>query len=179
MKYLKLLLPFLFLAIAGCSKDSEDEPESWTIHDYSPAEVNIEILDEDGNNLFSYKYHGSLDPDNIANQITYTYKGETKPLYVYNPNEVQDESVYINSRYYYPRFFGVYVTYHGSLGFPCIRFGEFDGAEDQSESVIINWPDGTHNEIEFTSEACNAWTTMKTRVDGDRWYPSSYVSFVK
>lgn len=168
--------------MVGCSKDSEDEPDNnQPIIDYYPIEVTILILDEDANNLFSYKYHGSLDPDNVADVITYTYKGETKPLYVKDPYKFSDDLSESGSRYYFPHFYGVYVNYNGasSIGYPYIRFGEFDGCEDHNESVIINWPDGTCNNIEFTSEAFNAYSTIQTRIDNGRWYKTSYVTFVK
>lgn len=178
---MKFLLPITFFALAACSDDKEDEPEIAST-DYYPAEVQITVVDSGGNNLFSYKYHGSLDRDNLASTITYTYKGETKPLQIKNVNGAPYEPTTKASRAYFPRFYGVYVDYYvgtNALGLPAIRFGEFDGVEDHNESVIINWPDGTHNKIEFTSEALNAMPSMMTRVDDGKWYNTYRVEFVK
>ena len=77
-----------------------------------------------------------------------------------------------------PTFYGVYVDYY-SVEYPRIRFGEFDGTENHNETFTINWPDGTHNKIEFTSEARNAIESMKVRVDDGEWENTTKVTFVK
>ncbi len=58
-------------------------------------------------------------------------------------------------------------------------FGEFDGSENQHEKVIINWPDGTSNTVEFKSEALRSLTTTEISVDGSPWQKMFEVTFVK
>ena len=80
---------------------------------------------------------------------------------------------YFKSRAVEANYYGLYVFYLNPADFPDalprIRFGEFDGTENHNETFTINWPDGTHNKIEFTSEARNAIESMKVRVDDGEW----------
>lgn len=178
------LFTFLLLSLAllGCSDD-----ENLWIEDVSPYEVLIDIQDADGNNLFSDDYHGIIHLDDLTPDITYTYKGETKPVYSFHHT---DDVSTQESRSYYAHFYGVYVTYVAFADVqPRIFFGEFDGSEDQNDSVILNWPDGTHSTIEFTAKAVkfkapdhSTKHSSKVRVDDGPWQEGGripVVTFVK
>lgn len=183
---LSLLVGF---AVAGCSNEeprqeggAEQEPEpipGTEITDYYPAQVVIDIRDANGNALFSKDYHGIIDKNNLSESISYTYKGETKPLL----ETGYKNDYFAKSRYVMTTIYGVYVYYSNPADFPDampkILFGEFDGTEDHHETVAINWPDGSSNTIEFTSEARNAIPSMKVRVDGGKWVNTTNVTFVK
>jgi len=173
MKIIKLILFILLPALASCSND--DEPNGGWVGDVIPAKVTIEVEDTDGNNLYSVAYQGILDRENLSTTVSYTYDGETLPLYELKR---PDEAKAPQSRYYMPHFYGVYVD-HYALEYPRIRFGEFDGVEDQHEKVTVNWPDGTHSTIEFTSKALDPLSSMKIRLDDGQWVNTTKVTIVK
>ncbi len=102
----KTLIPLLLgLILAGCSND---EPNELFETDYSPTEVTIYVQDTDGDDLFSDAYNGILDSENLPATVTYTYDGETKPL---SERRRPVEAKTPQSRYYMPRFYGVFVDY--------------------------------------------------------------------
>ena len=171
MKYIKITI-ILLPILAGCS--NEDDPLKGMDWDTIPAQVTIEVKDADGNLLFS---DGALDCDNLSTTISYIYDGKTLPMYDCKP-EYSDNGKSPKSRYFMPTFYGVYVDYY-SVEYPRIRFGEFDGTENHNETFTINWPDGTHNKIEFTSEARNPIGSMRIRVDDGDWENTIKVTFVK
>ncbi|MCM1316635.1 MAG: hypothetical protein NC241_00480 [Bacteroides sp.] len=193
MKHFKLIPIFLTLLFAiGCSNDEpkpqpnpeptpeptpEPNPDDGWVWDYNPAQVMVEVNDADGNHLFSDNYHGMLDCENLSTAISYTYNGETKPLYDKKPESTL-EAKSPKSRYFMPTFYGLYVDYY-SVEYPRIRFGEFDGEESHDETFIINWPDGTHNKIDFTSEARKGYDSILVRVDDGEWRNTFKVTFVK
>ncbi len=159
---------------AGCESDKNELVDA----DPYPAQIAIEVVDVAGNDLFSDEYNGCVDKTNIGQSITYTYKGETYPLN-FDLNQKQPEIISDKVPALY-RFYGVYLL--ESWGEPVtgpLLFGEFDGEEDQHEKVIVNWPDGTHTTIEFMSEACNAISSMKIRLDGGEWMNTPRVTIVK
>ncbi len=170
MRHLKLVYLFFLFAIASCGKD-----DSNLIYDFAPAQVYIDIEDLDGNNLFSDEYHGILSRDNISTEISYTYKEETKPIFDGDYHELIHQSM---SRYYMPFFYGLYVIYHTvnvNWEYPVISFGEFDGAIDQNECFTINWPDGTHNIIEFVYDKKGT----RIRVDNGKWVKTKKIILIK
>ncbi len=174
MKHLKLISIFMFVILVGCSND---EPNELVLKDYRAAQVTIYVQDSDGNDLFlnADAYDGILDRENLPAMVSYTYDGETMQM---SERGRLDEAKAPQGRAYMPTFYGVYVDYY-AYEYPRIRFGEFDGAEDQHEKVIVNWPDGTHTTIEFMSEACNAVSSMKIRLDDGEWMKSTNVTIVK
>lgn len=156
----------------------DDPPvDSGSQTDWIPTEVAIDVRDADGNELFSDDYHGMLDCDNLSSMISYTYNGETKPLYDNKPESLF-EAKSPKSRYFMPTFYGLYVDYY-AYGYPCISFGEFDGTESHNEAFTINWPDGTNNKIEFAAEACKGYDSILVRVDDGDWENTIKVTFVK
>ena len=84
-------------------------------------------------------------------------------------------------------FIGVYVfEWYFDDKHPQICFGEFDGTEDHEESVILNWPDGTHSKIDLTATAVRLngpYHRMKTRIEDREWVETqggrTHVTFVK
>lgn len=187
MKYFKFISLILLAVIYGCSNDepkpqptpepTPDPDEGW-VWDYYLAEVDIVIEDVEGNNLFSPEYHGILDKENLSANVSYTYQNATKPLV-----EAGARDDYFKSRAVEANYYGLYVFYLDPADFPealpRIRFGEFDGTENHNETFTINWPDGTHNKIEFTSEARNPIGSMRIRVDDGDWENTIKVTFVK
>lgn len=173
MKYLKFIFPIVFISLLGCSTDREDEHNLILNSTPNYVEVAIDVVDADYNNLFSYKYSGSIDISDIENSLTYTYKGVTYPVYIFEPKSSNGTSYLPHSC--------LYIDYHVASynGIPRMRFGMFDGTKDWSESVIINWPDGTNNKIEFTSKADNSYSSMMTRIDEGEWCNTRYVTFIK
>ena len=171
MKQLKLIYLILFLVLVSCSNDDEQVLVDWDCAHYV---VFIDIQDADGNSLFSDDYNGIVSLDGITPEITYTYKGETKPV-----RYLKSEGGAIvshESRALYYDFYGVYVAkWYFMDKHPQVCFGEFDGTKDHNESVILNWPDGTHSKIELMATAVKLngpYHSMKTRIDDGEWVKS-------
>lgn len=125
-KILFTLLLFLgaMLVNTSCSSDDDDD----IIWDYYPITLNVEVVDESGNNL--------LDPsctENILSRpITLTHDGETTPIEMYEQKEATP-----NSRAYLARWYGAYII------------GEWD-AFSKDDSVKLNI-DGKEYELSFTN----------------------------
>ncbi|MEZ3576517.1 MAG: hypothetical protein K1W01_03375 [Muribaculaceae bacterium] len=125
-KILFTLLLFLgaMLVNTSCSSDDDDD----IIWDFYPITLNVEVVDESGNNL--------LDPscaENILSRpITLTHDGETTPIEMYEQKEATP-----NSRAYLARWYGAYII------------GEWD-AFSKDDSVKLNI-DGKEYELSFTN----------------------------
>lgn len=125
-KILFTLLLFLgaMLVNTSCSSDDDDD----IIWDFYPITLNVEVVDESGNNL--------LDPscaENILSwPITLTHDGETTPIEMYEQKEATP-----NSRAYLARWYGAYII------------GEWD-AFSKDDSVKLNI-DGKEYELSFTN----------------------------
>ena len=141
-KILFTLLLFLgaMLVNTSCSSDDDDD----IIWDFYPITLNVEVVDESGNNL--------LDPscaENILSRpITLTHDGETTPIEMYEQKEATP-----NSRAYLARWYGAYII------------GEWD-AFSKDDSVKLNI-DGKEYELSFT----NSYKAQKHEAyDFDRKY---------
>lgn len=125
-KILFTLLLFLgaMLVNTSCSSDDDDD----IIWDFYPITLNVEVVDESGNNL--------IDPscaENILSRpITLTHDGETTPIEMYEQKEATP-----NSRAYLARWYGAYII------------GEWD-AFSKDDSVKLNI-DGKEYELSFTN----------------------------
>ena len=125
-KILFTLLLFLgaMLVNTSCSSDDDDD----IIWDFYPITLNVEVVDESGNNL--------LDPscaENILSRpITLTHDGETTPIEMYEQKEATP-----NSRAYLARWYGAYII------------GEWD-AFSKDDSVKLNI-DGKEYELSLTN----------------------------
>ena len=139
-KILFTLLLFLgaMLVNISCSSDDDDD----IIWDYYPITLNVEVVDESGNNL--------LDPsctENILSRpITLTHDGETTPIEMYEQKEATP-----NSRAYLAWWYGAYIigAPDQSDGHYHIFIGEWDAfAKDDSVKLNIN---GKEYELSFTN----------------------------
>lgn len=139
-KTLYTLLLFLgaMLANTSCSSDDDDD----IIWDFYPITLNVEVVDESGNNL--------LDPsctENILSRpITLSHDGETTPIEMYEQKEATP-----NSRAYLARWYGAYIigAPDQSDGRYHIFIGEWD-AFSKDDSVKLNI-DGKEYELSFTN----------------------------
>ncbi len=136
-KILFTLLLFLgaMLVNSSCSSDDDDD----IIWDYYPITLNVEVVDESGNNL--------LDPsctENILSRpITLTHDGETTPIEMYEQKEA--------TRAYLAWWYGAYIigAPDQSDGRYHIFIGEWDAfAKDDSVKLNI---DGKEYELSFTN----------------------------
>ncbi len=172
--YIEYLFLSLGLSLVGCSSDKNGPVDA----DPYPAQIAIKVVDTAGNDLFSEDYAGCVDKENIAQSITYEYGGKTYPLnYDLKQDCPEVESDKVPNLYV---FHGLYLpeSWGGPVSGPML-FGEFDGGENQHEKVIINWPDGTSNTVEFKSEALRSLTTTEISVDGSPWQKTFEVTFIK
>lgn len=140
-KTLYTLFLFLGAMLVNTSCSSDDDDDLW-VWDFYPITLNVEVVDESGNNL--------LDPANPANilslPITLTHDGETTPIEMYEQKEATP-----NSRAYLARWYGAYI-----IGAPYISdgryrifIGEWDAfAKDDSVKLNI---DGKEYELSFTN----------------------------
>lgn len=140
-KTLYTLLLFLGAMLVNTSCSSDEDDDIW-IWDFYPISLNVEVVDEDGNNL--------LDPANPANilsqPITLTHDGETTPIELYKVEAALPESRAILVRWY-----GAYIigAPDQSDGRYHIFIGEWDAfAKDDSVKLNI---DGKEYELSFTN----------------------------
>lgn len=110
----------MLVSMAACSKD-DDMPDDDVIWDIAPADIIIQLVDEEGNNL--------LDPKVEGNWID-------EPMWV----ECRDEAYGVEwarqeltpqTRAYLPHFYGAQWSGIWSDKVYSIYIGEFDGASSQ------------------------------------------------
>lgn len=146
------------LLMAGCNKELIEEPikERWII-DWVPVNLNIEAVDASGNSIISPEMPG----------MTATFKGETYTVkeYIEPYGIVRND---IPTKAYYARMKGLLARKYDEVeGKPVYRlvFGEFDGAEDMDEDIVLKWPDGSQDVIQYHCSdhtnrppiTCNRW----------------------
>lgn len=105
----------------------------WDIH---PFELNIVVVNEQGDNLMNPLVENNL----TQSGITAHFRDSIYQLYDFND--------YKRTRYYLPKLYG--LTFQDPLlnGYYRMNFGELDGTDDiDNERFVINWQDGTTNVI--------------------------------
>lgn len=112
---------------------SEEENE---IYDYYPICIVVSVEDSNGKDL--------LNPENgsgIVDNISFVYNGKTYKV----------GNVYESTRAYAPYWYGLALV-EWKDGQYRLMFGEFDGAATyEKETIIIDWGDGTTDELAFSS----------------------------
>ena len=125
-KFIKFcFVSVLALFISAC--------DDFTITDYAPVNIGIQIVDEKGNNLLNPEIPGNW----FGQEFEVVYNGESYKAY-WPGTATQPES-----RYYLPTFRGLTLEPHLLYDTPIetlypkfyFSFGEFDGAEDQDISL--------------------------------------------
>lgn len=138
-KTLYTLLLFLGAMLINTSCSSDDDDIIW---DFYPISLNVEVVDEDGNDL--------LDPANPANilsqPITLTHDGETTPIELY-----KDDVAVPKSRAIFVKWYGAYIIGAPDLfdGHYHIYIGDWD-AFTKGDSVKLSI-DGKEYELSFTN----------------------------
>lgn len=124
MKRVLYLLGAVLLS-AGCGY--------FMIWDIAPVEVAMEVVDAEGNNLFSESTPGNW----LQDRVTATFEGET---YTYPQVETRAYLAIMNGL--------VVRDYHGQWGMgTALVFGELSGETDRHSDLVITWPDGTTDTI--------------------------------
>lgn len=136
MRYLKQMavLPLLLFALilTGCSKNNDD-----VIWDIYPVVLFIQVSDASGGDLLDAE-----NPNNIlSDSIKAIYDGKEYPL-----------NLNTDTKAYMPQFYGLRKGFTQTTdGRYYIEFGELEGAASYDyQQIIIDWGNGTQNEIGFT-----------------------------
>lgn len=115
--------------MAGCSNSD-------VITDYIPVTIQIKALDADGQDLFDPTRTNNL----MEQGITFDYAGKTNRIEVEDTPLTREYLAVIHPPILGQKEGGYYVT-----------IGEWAGnCRWEDETIVINWPDGTHNTISFT-----------------------------
>lgn len=131
---LKVLLGVLLIPVllTSCKKEKDD-----LIWDFIPIVIAINVVDESGNNLMDPATENSI----AGNEIKITFRGKT-----YNLDEEPNEKT--NSRAYLPKFRGLYSFDEFRKDFQYgLFFGEFARDDNYDEEIVIDWGDGSMNDI--------------------------------
>lgn len=131
----KIVLPIVMLiatySITSCTNNDD------VIWDITPVEIYIEVVNSEGYNLIDPKSEYTI----INKGITATFMNQNYKLY-------NIEDFYKKTRAYMPIPYGLVFKQDDYSKQYLIYFGQFDGTENYSkESLIIDWNDGTKNEI--------------------------------
>ncbi len=150
---LSLAAVIVSFALTSCE---EDEP----ITDYVPVTFAVYVSDVEGNDLLDPSVENSL----TNRGITVTYKGVEYPI---DKTDVRDYEMYYATRAYVTRFMGGYIERMIGDKFRLI-IGEWMGDRRwEDETVTVNWPDGTTNELSFTLKK-KGWTNATFYIDGTK-----------
>ncbi len=153
---MRRLLLSLAVVIASLALTSCEEGEK----DYVPVTFAVYVSDAEGNDL--------LDPsveNNLTDRgITLAYKGVE---YRIDKTDMRDHEMYYATRVYMTQFTGGYIERMIGDKFRLV-IGEWMGdCRWEDETVTINWPDGTKNELSFTLKK-RGWTNAAFYLDGKK-----------
>ena len=109
------------------------------IVDWTPVDIYIEAVDEDGRSIISPEMPG----------MSLTFKGVTYT--------VKEESV--RTRAYAAILVGLIAqpVSDGDQSGYRLYFGEIDGAADMDEDIVLNWPDGSEDVIHYHCANHREW----------------------
>ena len=128
-------------AVMLCSFSCEG-PEEMASLDFSPVELKLYVMNDEGYNLFDAKTENNL----LSNDIKAINNGAAYPLntdYVEEEHEVSPVSA--------ATFYGLKLK-RDKTGETYVSIGEFEGGKSfDNEIVTIDWGDGTYNTIKFDS----------------------------
>lgn len=161
MKRLFLLFAVILPMTVSCDwlSNLKNEEGEDLIIDWYPVNIRIQVADADGKSL--------LDPENPANileGVTATFQGETYSVDTSKYKEwknkkdaVATPSGNAGTKAYLATFYGVlllndqmFVYENAPAGNDFyLNIGEIDGAEDMDEDIVITWPDGTSDTINY------------------------------
>lgn len=142
----------MIVAAGACSKD--DGPDDDMIWDISPANVIIQLVDEDGNNLLDPAVAGNF----VGEPMSIGYQEEAY-IAIWKREELQPET-----RYYMPYFYGFVWSGIFSDKRYALYFGDFDGATSQDLKLTFGILDiNTVHEFEFSHRI--VWKNKKPHFD--------------
>ena len=132
--FLFIGLVTLLTIFAGCNDEEEYDPLIW---DFKCYNINIIVLDEEGNDLLDHN-----NPENILNnEITVVYN---------NNKYAKKYENEITLRALTPQKLAIRTIHDEKNNKHYIAFGEFSPTENfKSETFTIDWGDGTKDEIKF------------------------------
>lgn len=185
MKYLKSLFLIILLAVVGCTDSYNEVLVEEGLDGYEGVHVVVAVVDSEGNHLFSDEYNGILNSDSLMETVTYTYRGETRPYHGMRPAFQDEEMSKVITRKKEEYSPNLHDGYSYAWQRIMMKFGNFLPDSSHNETFTINWPDGTHNEIQFVSQKLTnpyspgpaGW--IRVRVDGGEWTDADYVTLVK
>ncbi len=138
LKYVILCLLGLMLCSFSCS-----ESEDFVIRDFSPIEMKMYVMNEEGYNLLDENTENNL----LGNAIKAINNGAA---YYLDTSTVEEEKEPV-SRALHATFYGLKLMKDRD-GQPYVCFGEFDGARNfDNEIITLDWGDGTYNTVTFDS----------------------------
>ena len=118
---------------AACDNEENDD----VIWDIYPINLYIYITDSEGHDLLDSTYQ-----DNLINDITVSYQGETYPVTTLR-EYYETHNGNTETRYYMTSFYGLIMCSAEQSARSYLVFGEFRGDENvDKREIILNFPDG-------------------------------------
>lgn len=141
----RILLPILVLGVMLSSGCQLIHPY---IVDWYPVNITIEAVDDNGNSI--------IEP--VMPGMTLTFQGETYEV------RGAEEYAYPVTKTYLPIMRGLLAVPKENSGEqPIYRliFGEIDGGADMDEEIVLSWPDGTKDIIQYHCSNHREWPSPK------------------
>lgn len=165
MKNLFKLLLLAAVAVVGAACDNEEKPMRWE-SDFSCYSVEFAVEDaETGEDLLDPATEGNI----LGQEIKVIYQGKE---YIRSKTNSLNWSVEpsTTSRVNCPRPFALRWGRSNSSYSYLVAFGEFDPTQDfHQESFIIDWGDGTQNEIVLDCNTSGSALWVDGVARGDHW----------
>lgn len=136
--FVYLLMVLVSILFAGCSGLGDK------IVDWTPVNIIIEAVDSEGNSIISPEMPG----------MSLTFKGET---YTVKPEGTRTKA-------YLAVIYGLIAQPMYEIDDKTIYrlvFGEIDGAEDMDEDILLHWPDGSEDLIQYHCSNHRQWPSIK------------------
>jgi len=124
---------FVFLCLTGCTGFEVSDPGSGTTIVWSPVIAHFKIVDAKGNDLLDPD-----NPDNVADKLTLTFKGETyRARFI--PGFDENKSSFATGDEKYGLVIGKFsLRWNGMPGGYWLYFGAIDGKADMDEDLVLS-----------------------------------------
>ena len=163
MKNLFKLLLLAMVAMAGAACDKEENKH--LIWDYANYTIAFAVEDaETGEDLLDPATEGNI----LGQEIKVVYNEKEYPRWTKDGLEAWDIEDIASTRFNKPQTLALRWGWSNDAYSYLVTFGEFSPAEDfRQESFIIDWGDGTQNEIVF--DCYDTWKNGKPTIHTDCW----------